>query len=132
MGLIYLDSSVLIDAIGVSSDRGVRTRAHLAKSAGAGTFAISPLVNLECMVRPIRTGHGAGATQTFLNRFRRLEITERAYELATHIRAIHALGVPDALHFATARLAECDMLWTFDRALIAAAPSFAVDPLALR
>lgn len=132
MGLIYLDSSILIDAMSVSSERGLRTRRRLADVENSETLAISPLVNLECMVRPLRSGEGVGAAQGFLDRFRRLEITTRAFELATHIRAVHALGVPDALHFATAQLADCKTLWTFDRSLISAAPSFAINPLAVR
>lgn len=132
MGLIYLDSSILIDAFAVTSERGDRARARLAAADDASRLVTSPLVDLECLVRPLRSRDavGAAATRGFLDRFRRLEITTRAFALATHMRAIHGLGVPDALHVATASLGGCEALWTFDKSLLRAMPAFAVDPLA--
>lgn len=131
MGLIYLDSSILIDAIGVSSERGERTRTRLAQAGPDSRLVTSPLVDLECMVRPLRHRNGAvaSAARSFLSRFRQVEITTRGFDLAAHIRAAHGLGVPDALHIATASLAGCEALWTFDGALLRAAPDFAIDPL---
>jgi predicted nucleic acid-binding protein len=131
LGLIYLDSSVLIDAIGAASERGDRTRERLAHPDPQSRLVTSPLVDLECMVRPLRQNNRSVATaaKTILSRFRRLEITAHAFDLATHIRAAHGLSVPDSLHFATASLGGCDAIWTFDRALLRVAPDFAHDPL---
>lgn len=129
--MIYLESSIVIDLIGVSGTRGESTRARIAADDFDSQLVTSPLVDLECMVRPLRARNyaGASATRDLLRRFRQIEISKRCYELATHIRADYGLGVPDALHIATASLGGCDELWSFDDGLLRAAPGFVVNPL---
>ena len=132
MGLTYLDSSVLIDATQVRDRRGAATRDLIENSAASTQLVTSGLVDLECMVRPLRSRNRAAieAVSSALSRFRHLEISPRAFELAAHIRAAHGLKTPDALHAATASLGGCDKLWTGDEKLLRALPEFAIDPLA--
>ena len=55
MGLIYLDTCLLIYATERDPVFGEATLAALAALPDA-RFAISPLIKLECLVRPIKTG----------------------------------------------------------------------------
>ena len=52
MGLIYLDSCMLIYAVEDQGRRGETVRRHL--SSSRNRVAISPLVVLECMVGPLK------------------------------------------------------------------------------
>lgn len=149
MGLTYLDSCVVIDAVANPGARGEQARRALAlsgKTSGEGgdetgsetgsetNFVTSPLVELECMVRPLRSGDQQiiQRMRSSLHRFARVAITDRAFELASHIRALHGLSTADALHMATASTAGCAALWTSDQTILRAAPNFAVDPVDLR
>lgn len=129
MGLTYLDSSVVLDALVNPDPRGDAARIAIG-SARDETLVISPLVDLECMVQPLRSGDHAriDAMRQTLLRFRQVAITSRAYRLGAHIRAVHGLKTADALHVAAASLADCSQLWTSDRRLLRALPDFAVDP----
>lgn len=130
MALIYLDSCVVLDALVNPGGRGEHARRAI-KSAGGETLVISPLVGLECMVRPLRQGdHGMIATvRRALTRFRSVEVSPRAYELAAHLRAKHGLKSADALHVAAASIEHCTALWTSDIHLLRALPDFAVEPV---
>jgi predicted nucleic acid-binding protein len=68
--------------------------------------------------------------QSALARYKRLEVSERAFELAAHIRAIHGFKTPDALHIATATLNGCNLFWTRDEKILSKMPGFASDPTA--
>lgn len=127
MGLTYLDSCVVIHA-SEETTMGASLRSRIQESAG-DRFVISPLVRLESLVRPLRTNdRGLLSRRTqILDGCESLEISERSYALATHIRATHGLDTADALHVATAGLADCDQIWTTDKQLVDAAPGFAVD-----
>ena len=129
MGLTYLDSSVLIDAMVSGGPNGDAARAAI-ESAGAETLATSPLVDLECLVRPIREGNRSriDSIRETLSRFTHLKIAPRTFALAAHMRAVHGLKTPDALHLATASLGECDEFWTTDSRLLRAMPGFTVNP----
>ena len=55
MGLIYLDACLLIYAIEEDPVWANKVRAAL-KSEPDARFAISPLIKLECLVKPLKTG----------------------------------------------------------------------------
>jgi predicted nucleic acid-binding protein len=126
MGLIYLDACLLIYAIEEHPQWAPRVRAALAAQAGAG-FAISPLVKLECLVRPIKLGdlvlqrrYEEGLAHLTL-----LEMNDAVFMQAAQLRARFALKTPDALHLACAQHHGCAGLWTNDDRLAAAAHGLA-------
>jgi uncharacterized protein len=125
--MIYLDSCLLIYLVedaGPSSD-AVRQRMN---AQAEQSFAISPLVVLECLVGTIR------ASDTLLRArydrvFRTFVLLPTGldvFEAAAGLRAEHGLKTPDALHLAAAMLGGCDALWTNDQRLAGAAGRFAV------
>lgn len=132
MGLTYLDSCVVLDALANPGARGESAREAI-ESADADRLVTSPLVELECLVRPMRRGDNAmvDRTRKTLARFRQIEIPVGAFRLATHLRAIHGMKTADALHVAAASIADCSALWTSDRRLLRALPEFATDPASL-
>lgn len=125
--ITYLDASAVIHASQDSAiGQQLRTRIEATSDE---TFAVSPLVRMESLVRPTRTGNRE-------HLFRRLGILEgcasltidaETFRLATHVRAVHNLSTPDAIHLATAGQHDCDRLITGDRKLLRAAEGFAVD-----
>lgn len=127
MGLIFLDSSLVIHASDNNSADGQLVRERLGSSGRR--FAVSPLVKLECLVLSLRLGDTkeTDRRRTFMEGFTNLMIEEDAFELATHIRAIHGLSTPDAIHVATARVNECDELWTSDVKLGRSMPGFTIE-----
>lgn len=130
MGLIYLDSCIVIDATLSAGEHGQAARRAFREANQNQRFVTSPLVDLECLVRPLRSGNQGRITaiRSALARFAHLNITPKTYELAAHLRALHGLKTPDALHFATASLNGCAALWTSDARLLRAMPDFAVNP----
>lgn len=130
MGLIYVDSCIIIDATLSTGPNGDRARMAIESVDSERRLVTSALVDLECMVRPLRGGNRGriDAVRSFLARFAHVNITPRAYELAAHVRAVHGLKTPDALHTAAASLNGCIALWTSDRELLRAMPSLAVNP----
>jgi hypothetical protein len=58
VGLIYVDACLLIYAFEEHPLHGMRVR-HRFSTAAAGALAISPLVQLECLVGPMKIGLGA-------------------------------------------------------------------------
>lgn len=127
----YLDSCIMIDAVMVDAPRADRVRTLIDQAFSESELVISPLVDLECMVRPLRTGDKMFAEQvkSGLARFRHVTISDRAYELAAHIRAVHGLKSVDALHCSIASITGCEAIWTFDNEILRAVPGFAVNPL---
>lgn len=127
MGLIFLDSSLVIHASDNTTDAGRAARERIV--AAERQFAVSPLVKMECLVRPIRIGDAAEVARRrdLLGGFRNVTIDEDAYEFATHVRAIHGLSTPDAIHLATAKFGHCDELWTCDSRLANAIPGFTIE-----
>jgi predicted nucleic acid-binding protein len=123
----YLDASAVIHASQDSAiGRGLRTQIE---SGGDDTFVVSPLVRMESLVRPTRTGNREHLLRrlTILEGCSTLQIDAETFRLATHVRAAHNLSTPDAIHLATAGQHDCDRLITGDRRLLSAAEGFAVD-----
>lgn len=130
MGLIYLDSCILIYALEDASPRGDAVRSRLARTEH--TLAISPLVMMECLVGPIRSADLA-LRDRYQGAFERCDLIALAvpeYERAAELRARHGLRAADALHLAAAQLGGCTQLWTNDARMAAASKGLAVDAVA--
>ena len=121
MGLIYLDSCVLIYAIEDLPPWTGLARAALASQSHV-EFMITPLVMAECLVGPLKREDPVLVAQyhRFFAELNVVPISEAAYLSAAAIRARHGLKLQDALHLACAEEAGCDALWTNDNRLSAA------------
>lgn len=127
MGLIYLDSCILIYALEVDGPLGAEARRALA--ATKDTLAVSPLVLHECLIKPLRTGDirtQRVITETY-RRMAKIDIDEETFIHAATLRARYGLKAPDALHLAAAELGGCDQFWTNDKRLAAASHGMAID-----
>ena len=113
MGLIYLDTCLLIYLVEAHPTFGPKVRAAM-KRVGEARFAISPMVKLECLVAPQKRGDlvlQRGYESLFL-RFENLPLPETVFLQAAHLRARFGLKTPDALHLACAQHHGCGALWT--------------------
>ncbi|MBU2753380.1 type II toxin-antitoxin system VapC family toxin [Acidithiobacillus sp. CV18-2] len=131
MGLIYLDTCLLIYAFEDHPIWGTPVREALAREPG-DRYAISPLVKLECLVAPMRTGNVALQRyyEEGFGQFALLPMSDDVFVQAATLRARFGLKTPDALHLATALAHRCDALWTADMRLQDAAHGLAVNILA--
>lgn len=123
MGLIYLDACLLIYAIErdpVFSHKVVEAL----QGDSARRYAISPLVRLECVVRPIRLADEMLQRQysRAFDRFIELDMPPAVFDAATRLRARLGLRTPDALHLACAVHHGCEALWTNDERFARMAP----------
>lgn len=130
MGLIYLDTCLLIYAIEDDPVYAGRTRAALA-AASAQSFAVSSLVRMECLIKPLRSGDLMlqRRFEAGLNQFVQLELPQPVFLLAAQLRARFGLKTPDALHLACAQHHGCDALWTNDDRLAQAGHGLALNVL---
>ena len=126
MGLIYLDACLLIYAI-ESHPVWFNPVLEALASQPESQFAISPLVIMECLVKPIRLGdttlqwrYEAGLAQ-----FVQVAMTEAVFLQAAQLRARFNLKTPDAVHLACAQHHGCAALWTNDDRLAQAAHGLA-------
>lgn len=115
MGLIYLDACLLIYAIEEHTVWADDVRAAMKNESNA-RFAISPLIKMECLVKPMKTGDMAMQRryEAGLNQFVQLPMTETIFLQAAMLRARFGLKTPDALHLACAQHNGCTALWTND------------------
>ena len=113
MGLIYLDACLLIYAIEEHPLWADKVRAAF-ESAEDARFAISPLIKLECLVKPLKTGDVAlqRRYEAGLNQLVQLPMPETIFLQAAMLRARFGLKTPDALHLACAQHHGCTALWT--------------------
>lgn len=119
MGLIYLDSSVTLDAIDPAAFRHTAVDAAILSLVLQG-FAISDLVRLECSIHALRTEDATRLAdlQTFFASVVVLPMEPTVFDRAAVLRAAHpSLKTPDALHLATALHHGCAEFWTNDRDL---------------
>ena len=118
MGLIYLDACLLIYAIEEDPVLASQVRSAL-KNEPDARFAISPLIKLECLVKPLKTGDIAlqRRYEAGLREFVQLPMTETIFLQAAMLRARFGLKTPDALHLACAQHHGCTELWTNDERL---------------
>lgn len=121
MGLIYLDSCLLIYAIEDHPAFGGKVLAALTREP-PGRFATSPLAAMECLVKPMRTADLVlqRRYEDALAQLEQLPLAAEVYRHAAQLRARFALKTPDALHLACAQFHGCDALWTNDERLAAA------------
>ena len=127
MGLIYLDTCVVIYAFENDSVFGTEARQALAMHP-ATSFAVSPLVKMECLVSPFKQNNSI--LQNFyergLSQFFQLDMPEEVFIRAAALRARFGLKSQDALHLATAQYHGCSEFWTNDERLQNAAGHLAV------
>lgn len=127
MGLIYLDTCLLLYAVEDDPVHGAAMRRRLAAVSGA-TLVISPLVRMECLVGPMRSGDRALRLryEQALGMLLLLEMPPAVYDGAAELRARFGLRTPDALHLACAQHHRCQALWTNDDRLARASHGLAV------
>lgn len=123
MGLIYLDACLLIYAIERDPEFSPKV-VEAFRRDGANRYAISPLVRMECMVKPIRVADQALQRQyaRAFDRFIELDMPSAVFDAAARLRAGFGLRTPDALHLACAVHHGCEALWTNDERFARAAP----------
>ena len=130
MGVIYLDSCLLVYAIEDDPVFGPTTKQRLAQAAKTedAVLAISPLVRLECLVGPMKSGDRALRLryEHALSLLRLLDMPPAVYDGAAELRARYGLRTPDALHLACAQHHGCRALWTNDDRLARASHGLAV------
>ena len=86
-------------------------------------LAISPLVQLECRVKPKRTGDFVleSEYEALLSKMLMLSFNDETWARATELRARFGLKTPDALHLACTPVNGCLEFWTNDDRLSRAA-----------
>ena len=125
---IYLDSCVVIHLVEEHATYAVQIRNAIAAVPEA-QFCISPLVELECLVGPLKLADTNLQTQyeQFFTNLSRLNIPDEVYQAAAKLRAIYNLRTPDAIHIAVAQQHGCTQFWTNDNRLATAASTFVVN-----
>ena len=130
MGVIYLDSCLLVYAVEEDPVFGPNTQQRLTRAADTeeAVLAISPLVRLECLVGPMKSGDRALRLryEHALSLLRWLDMPQAVYDGAAELRARYGLRTPDALHLACAQHHGCRALWTNDDRLARASHGLAV------
>jgi uncharacterized protein len=112
--MIYLDSCTVIYLVerhpAFHEALDARFRRH------AGNFMISPLVMLECLVKPLKDGDTMlqADFERFFALVRLVSMPNEVYLNAARKRAAHGVKTPDALHLATAEHHGCVQFWTND------------------
>jgi uncharacterized protein len=113
--LIYLDACLLIYAI-EAHPVWASSVVSAIKNKPDARFAISPLIKLECLVKPLKTADIAlqRRYEAGLSQFEQMPMTEQVFLQAAMLRARFGLKTPDALHLACAQEHGCTALWTND------------------
>ncbi len=132
MALIYLDSSIVIYLVERHPLYAPKIERALSQ-AGSVVLGTSPLVHLEALVKPMQQNREdlVALFRQYLSTTRVLSITDATFAQALELRVRHRLKTPDAIHLAVAQGYECDMFWTNDNRLAAAAGKLSVNILAL-
>ena len=129
--MIYLDSGVVIYSAELDGDVGDGVRQRLAEASDR-QFCISPLVIMECLVKPLRENDYRlhDHYQRLFDQLERLPLAEDVFVRAAQLRADSGVGMQDAIHVAAAQRHECGELWTTDERLAKQYPGFARNVLA--
>jgi predicted nucleic acid-binding protein len=119
VGLIYLDSCVMVYLVERNRDWSAALDKAIAGLGADDVLCISPIVKAECLVAPLKRKDGR-----LLDLYARhfdglgvLDIDEPVWLQAAGIRARTSLKLPDALHLACAQRHGCSGLWTNDTRL---------------
>ena len=130
MALIYLDACLLIYAI-EAHPVWASDVSNAMKNKSDARFAISPLIKMECLVKPLKTADVAMQRryEAGLSQFVQLPMTEIVFIQAAMLRARFGLKTPDALHLACAQQHGCTALWTNDDRLAHAGHGLALNIL---
>jgi predicted nucleic acid-binding protein len=120
--MIYADSNILIRLVEGLPFVRAPIEARLQPLRGqANSLATSRLSRLECRYKPLRLGDAPllSLYETFFNgqEVQLLEITGEIIEKATELRANLNLKTPDAIHLASAILAQATSFLTGDKSL---------------
>ena len=129
--MIYVDTCLVIYVFESHPRYAARVLAAMA-TVPAGALAISPLVKLECLVGPMRTGNLVlqDHYEQGLQRFTVLPLPDAVFVQAAVLRARFGLKTPDALHLAAAQHHRCEAVWTNDDRLADAGHGLALNVLA--
>jgi predicted nucleic acid-binding protein len=124
--VIYLDTCLLIYLV-EQHPRWYQPVVHTLENAEDARFGISPLVQCECLVGPLKRRDAwlKLSYERVFSRFLLLDMPGDVYLDAAELRAGFNLKTPDALHLACARYHSCDALWTNDERLQQAAGGLA-------
>ncbi len=130
MGLIYLDACLVIYAIEEHPVWAGDVRTALSNEPDA-RFAVSPLIKMECLVKPLKSGDIAMQRryEAGMNELVQLPMSETVFLQAAMLRARFGLKTPDALHLACAQHHGCTALWTNDDRLAQAGHGLAQNIL---
>lgn len=125
---VYLDSCIVIYLVEEHTVFLEQIRTAIS-AAGDAQFCISALVELECLVVPLRLADTdlQAEYERFFSKLVLLPILDEAYRTAARLRATYGLKTPDALHTAIAQYHGCTHLWTNDDRLSKAARGLAVN-----
>ncbi len=120
--MIYIDANVVIRLLeGDTVTRGPLETKLLPFRVTRPFLLTSRLTRLECRVQPLRSKNRAllALYETLFAgpEIKLLEITSQVVEKATELRASLNLKTPDALHLASAILAQASVFMTGDHKL---------------
>ncbi len=125
MSRIYLDLCIVIYLI--EKDPAYFTKIEdLNLSQSSNELCLSPLVEMECLVMPLRKNDEPVKKlfQNFFDAHCRLPNPSQIFHAAAQLRAdFPSLKTPAALHVATALHHNCDEFWTNDNRLNTVAPN---------
>ena len=133
MGLkkIYLDSCIAIYVVEAHPLYATKVAAEL-NALQAAQICYSPLVRLECLVKPLQAQNQS--LQNLYAQFwatqQNLSLVDDVFLRAAQLRAdFPSVKTPDAIHLATALHYACDEFWTHDDRLTKVAPALAKNIL---
>lgn len=122
--MIYLDSCLLVYVIEEHPIFGAPVRNAIDVNSEI-EFVISPLVKLECLVKPIATGNTTirKRYESAFSVLTTLTMPDEVYIDAALLRAQFKLKTPDALHLSCCQYHNCLSIWTNDNRFVNAGHS---------
>lgn len=116
---VYVDACVVIYRVEGAPTLMSAALAAFASLGPEDVVCASPLVRMECLVKPLRAQDQVlrAAYEAALGSLCMLDMTADVFNLAAELRARHGLKTPDALHAACAIHHGCGELWTNDQRL---------------
>ena len=124
MARVYLDSCIVIYYVEQHPVYAGKIVAEIGNAA-SDQFLISPLVRMECLIKPFQNKDLNLQTlyEAFWGKQQMLALPLDVFNRAAHIRAdFPSLKTPDAIHLATVLHYGCDEFWTNDGRLDKIAP----------